>query len=176
MDNQKLQRKLLRATCFTIVFVIFMILNYSYLITFSLNIRYLLRVLTLITYNEMDLKSKFDILKITTHLSSASFIHLSRTGLIFCALFGVMSNFSNLEPITIYDSRSLIPYRVQKYYTREERNRNFNRQRRKDPSSQSRYFQFFNFFKSQDTLYFELLLFEREDEKILCVFVRLKEH
>lgn len=37
-------------------------------------------------------------------------------------------------------------------------------------------FQFFNFFESQDTLYFELLLFEREDEKILCVFVRLKEH
>lgn len=31
-----------------------------------------------------------------SHLSSASFIQRSKTGLIFCALFGVMSNFSNL--------------------------------------------------------------------------------
>lgn len=31
------------------------------------------------------------------YLSSASFIHRSRTGLILCALFGVMSNFSNLH-------------------------------------------------------------------------------
>ena len=29
--------------------------------------------------------------------SSASSIHLSKTGFIFCALFGVMSNFSNLQ-------------------------------------------------------------------------------
>lgn len=34
-----------------------------------------------------------------TNLSSASFIQRSRTGLIFWALFGVMSSFSNLEKI-----------------------------------------------------------------------------
>lgn len=33
---------------------------------------------------------------IDIYLSSASFIHRSSTGLIFCALFGVISNFSNL--------------------------------------------------------------------------------
>lgn len=60
---------------------------------------------TIITYNGMDWNWNLIFWKITTHLSSASFIHLSRTGLIFCALFGVMSNFSNLEPTTSYDSR-----------------------------------------------------------------------
>lgn len=33
------------------------------------------------------------------YLSSASAIHLSNTGLIFCALLGVMSSFSNLQKI-----------------------------------------------------------------------------
>lgn len=36
-----------------------------------------------------------------SHLSSASFIHLSNTGLIFCALLGVMSSFSNLDRTAI---------------------------------------------------------------------------
>ena len=34
---------------------------------------------------------------LNTHLSSASCIHLSNTGFIFCALFGVISSFSNLQ-------------------------------------------------------------------------------
>jgi hypothetical protein len=42
-----------------------------------------------------------------TNLSSASFIHLSKTGLIFWALFGVMSNFSNLQQTNSPDENSI---------------------------------------------------------------------
>lgn len=52
----------------------------------------------LLLFHEIHTSEKIfrKVAQINNYLSSASFIHRSRTGLIFWALFGVISNFSNL--------------------------------------------------------------------------------